>query len=232
MNNIQCIIIDDESIAVRILERHLSFFPEINILATFHLPDEALSFLSENPVDLLFLDIKMPQMTGIELLKSCSVQPAVIFTTAFRNYAVEAYDLDVIDYLVKPIPINRLRRAISRLHERLNSQLHSPEAIVQNAYINIKSNKEVIRLNVNSIQYVESLGDYIIIYHDAGKLISRNRISHMEEELEDILLRIHRRYLVSPKRIESVLGNIVKLNNKQIPVGRTYRQNLHRIINQ
>ena len=230
MNKIKCIVVDDEPVAIRILEKHLSVFSEIEIMARFNLATDALNYMRENHVDLLFLDIKMPRMTGIEFLKSCQIQPAVILTTAYRNYAVEAYDLDVIDYLVKPISLERIGRAISRYHERHTLHKQNDNHTSADQFIHIKSNKETVRLKVSTIQYIESMADYIIIYHDGGKIISRNRISQMEEELNNNLIRIHRRYLVPPSRIESITGNMIKINSKQLPIGRTYRHEVNKLL--
>jgi len=225
MRTTKCIIIDDEPIAIRILERHLKVFPDVEVVSTFNKAGEALTFLRYNAVDLLFLDIEMPGMTGIEFIKALRVKPAVIFTTAYRNYAVEAYDMDVVDYLLKPISVERLGRSISRFYER-----HTVQNLMvrdEPAVLNIKSNKEIVRMGIPTIHYVESFGDYVIIYHDKGRLISRERISQMEQDLiSHNFIRIHRRYLVAVSRIVAVQGNMLQVVEQHLPIGRTYRTDL------
>ena len=226
MEETTCIIIDDEPIAIRILERHLEVFPDIKVLATFNQAGEALRFIRSQRVDLIFLDIEMPRMTGIEFIKSLQHKPAIVLTTAYRNYAVEAYDMDVVDYLLKPISVERLGRSIHRYYAQ-QSLVPKPGTHDRDKVLNIKTNKEVVRLCASSIHYIESFGDYIIIYSDKGKIISRERISRMYEELSSSdFIRIHRRYLVSISRVESVQGNIIQISGKSLPVGRTYRSSL------
>jgi len=149
----RCIIIDDEPIAIRIIERHLTVFSDIEVVATFNKAGEALMYMRNGAVDLIFLDIEMPEMTGIELLKAMRQKPSVIFTTAYRQYAVEAYDMDVVDYLVKPISLDRLGRAIDRYYDRLKPAIENVKS-VDVPVLNIKCNKEMVRLCVNTIHYV------------------------------------------------------------------------------
>lgn len=230
MKKSKCLIIDDEPIAIRILERHLKAFPDIEVLDTFTSASKALSFLRFHEVDIIFSDIEMPRMNGIEFLKSLRHQPTIVFTTAYRNYAVEAYDLDVLDYLVKPISVERLGRAIDRYYERIEGS-NMLDTGVDESVINIKVNKEIIRLLVGHIIYIESFGDYVIIYHNNGKLTSRERITHMEEQLGiKGFIRIHRQYLVSVKHIKAIKGNLLQVGDKYLPVGRTYRQGIKEFI--
>jgi len=226
MRTTKCIIIDDEPIAIRILERHLLVFPDIEVVATFSNAGDALRFLRYSTIELMFLDIEMPGMTGIEFIKALRHQPAVILTTAYRHYAVEAYDMDVVDYLLKPISVERLGRSISRFYERYTTRI-TPQLNKEAMVLNIKSNKEVVRLGVPAIHYVESFGDYVIIYHDKGKLVSRERISQMEHDLSaHDFIRIHRRYLVAASKIEAIQGNVALVVGIDLPIGRTYRSGL------
>ncbi|MCU4155927.1 response regulator transcription factor [Carboxylicivirga sp. A043] len=230
MKKSKCIIIDDEPIAIRILERHLKAFPEVEIAESFTSASKALTFLRNHQVDIIFSDIEMPLMNGIEFLKSLRHQPAVIFTTAYRNYAVEAYDLDVLDYLVKPISVERLGRAIDRYYERLG--IHTTNDVINDkAIINIKANKEIIRLSIDDICYIESFGDYVIVYHQNGKLTSRERLSHMEAQLTpNGFIRIHRQYLVASKYIKAIKGNVLQVGGQLLPVGRTYRSCINKLL--
>lgn len=226
MRTCRCIIIDDEPIAIRVLERHLQAFPEMEVRATFNSATKALSFLRQYSVDLIFSDIEMPLMNGLEFLKALKHQPSVIFTTAYRNYAVEAYDMDVVDYLMKPISLERLGRAINRFYERMCNNAELVDE-TKDTIINVKVDKKIQRLRTEDITYVESLGDYIIIHHQNEKLISRERISMMEEQLAAHgFVRIHRQYLVALSKVNSITGNMLSIDNQLLPVGRTYRKEL------
>jgi len=225
MVEIKCLLIDDEPIAIRILERHIALFDELKVCSTFNSAVSAQAYLRNNQIDLVFLDIEMPGMNGMAFLKTLKHQPAVVFTTAYREYAAEAYDMDVLDYLVKPISIERFGRAINRFHERFSNINRGGADIKKiNSVVNIKTSNEIVRLSVDDIYYIESFGDYIIVYKKGGKIISRDRISHMEELLRNHqTLRIHRRYLINIEHVSALKGNMVVVNNTQLPIGRTYR---------
>ncbi len=230
MKKTHCIIIDDEPIAIRILERHLDVFSDLEVVETFISAHKALTFLRTHQVDIIFCDIQMPLMTGIEFLQSLRRQPAIIFTTAYRHYAVEAYDLDVLDYLLKPISVERLGRAINRYYERVEAK-RVDDASRDKDIINIKTNKEIIRLPVCDIVYIESFGDYVIVYHKNGKLTSRERLSFMEEQLApNGFIRIHRQYLVASNSITAIKGNLLQVGDQQLPVGRTYRLGVYHLL--
>jgi len=233
MRKIRCLLLDDEPIAVRIIERHLESFPEMEVLGRFHSAPSAMSFLRNQEVDLIFSDIEMPQMNGLQFLKSLKNPPALIFTTAYRNYAVEAFDLDVVDYLMKPISLERMARAINRYHDRQNKQLGT---VVANApaeeMINLKVDKKIVRLSLDKIDYFESFGDYAICRHEGGKLVSRETLAHLLDLLpSDRFVRIHRQFIVPLAKIESISGNTVYLREKDLPVGRSYRNDLRQKMN-
>lgn len=226
MQKIKCLLLDDEPIAIRIIERHLDSFPEMEIVGRFNFAPSAMSFLRNNEVDLIFSDIEMPQINGLQFLKSLQHPPALIFTTAYRNYAVEAFDLDVVDYLMKPIALERMARAINRYHDR---QKESVSQVInsQNTeeVINLKVDKKIVRLGLEKINYFESFGDYAICRYDGGKCTSRETMAHLMEILpKDKFIRIHRQFIVPVAKIESISGNTVSLADKELPVGRSYRK--------
>lgn len=228
MDKVKCILIDDEPIAIRILERHLSVFPEMEVVATFNSAPLAMNFMRQNQVDLIFSDIEMPQMNGLQFLRSLQHRPAIVFTTAYRDYAVEAFDLDVVDYLLKPVSLERMGRALTRYHERYCGldNTHTPDSVSE-SFINLKADKKIIRIAIDKINYIESYGDYIICYHEDGKVISRERISNLEQSLpKEQFIRIHRQYIIPVNKIEAISGNMVTITGKDLPVGRSYRQNL------
>ncbi len=228
MRKIKCLLLDDEPIAIRIIERHLESFPELEIVGRFNFAPSAMSFLRSNEVDLIFSDIEMPQINGLQFLKSLQHPPAVIFTTAYRNYAVEAFDLDVVDYLMKPISLERMARAINRYHDRqkeaISKVINSQDT---EEVINLKVDKKIVRLGLEKISYFESYGDYAICRYDGGKCISRETMAHLMEILpKDKFIRIHRQFIVPLAKIESISGNTVSLSDKELPVGRSYRKDL------
>jgi len=233
MRKIRCLLLDDEPIAIRIIDRHLENFPEMEVVGRFNSAPSAMNFLRNQEVDLIFSDIEMPQMNGLQFLKSLKNTPALIFTTAYRNYAVEAFDLDVVDYLMKPISLDRMARAINRYHDRQRNQL---EAVHANApaeeMINLKVDKKIVRLSLDKIDYFESFGDYAICRHEGGKLISRETLAHLVDLLpSDRFIRIHRQFIVPLAKIESITGNTVSLGEKDLPVGRSYRNDLKQKMN-
>jgi len=231
MRKIRCLLLDDEPIAIRIIERHLENFPEMEVLGRFHSAPSAMSFLRNQEVDLIFSDIEMPQMNGLQFLKSLKNPPALIFTTAYRNYAVEAFDLDVVDYLMKPISLDRMARAINRYHDRQSKQLEAVHAPAEEM-INLKVDKKIVRLSLDKIDYFESFGDYAICRHEGGKLVSRETLAHLVELLpSDRFIRIHRQFIVPMAKIESISGNTVYLREKDLPVGRSYRNDLKQKMN-
>lgn len=227
MQKIKCLLLDDEPIAIRIIERHLKNFPEMEVVGCFSSAPSAMSFLRNNEVDLIFSDIEMPQINGLQFLKSLKNPPTLIFTTAYRNYAVEAFDLDVVDYLMKPISLERIARAINRYHDRQNAIVKNHFNIPVEEVINLKVDKKIVRLVLDKINYFESFGDYTICRYEGGKYISRETMAHLMELLpSDKFIRIHRQFIVPVAKIESIFGNTVSLSNKDLPVGRSYRKYL------
>ena len=228
MRKIRCLLLDDEPIAIRIIERHLESFPEMEVVGRFNSAPSAMSFLRNQEVDLIFSDIEMPQMNGLQFLKSLNKAPSLIFTTAYRNYAVEAFDLDVVDYLMKPISLERMARSINRYHDRQKRQedlvVSKP---IREEVINLRVDKKIVRLALDKIDYFESFGDYIICRHEGGKLVSRETLTHLMELLpSEKFVRIHRQFIVPLAKIESISGNTVYLPEKELPVGRSYRNGL------
>lgn len=228
MKNIKCLLIDDEPIAIRIIERHLGNFPEMKVVGRFNSAVAAMSFLHDNHVDLIFSDIEMPQINGLQFLKSLKNPPALIFTTAYRNYAVEAFDLDVVDYLMKPISLERMARAINRYYDRQKGTLDNLKfKPAVDEVINLKVDKKIVRVILDKINYFESYGDYAICRYEGGKYLSRETMTHLMELLPtDKFIRIHRQFIVPFAKIDSLSGNTVSIFGKDLPVGRSYRNDL------
>ncbi len=226
---VQCLIVDDEPLAIQLLRMHLSKLNTIEIAGTAEDAVEAIDFLNTHKVDLMFLDIHMPEMKGTELLRSLKNPPPVIFTTAYRQYALEGYDLNVLDYLVKPISSGRLTQAIEKffaLHNQANDNtLHKDETYQEFLYI--QENSIIHKIPLSEIVFVESMGDNLTIFLGDRKITRRCTISSVEEILsQNGFLRIHRSYIVSLTRITSFGPVSVFIGKRELPIGKTYRKSV------
>lgn len=237
MDNIvyNCLIVDDEPIAIRVIKNHLSEFCNLQLAGECSNAIEAVEFLSKTKVDLIFLDIQMPQITGVELLKNLDSAPKVIFTTAYRDYAFEAFELDVIDYLLKPISLARFSKAINRFYQRVDDKPASPTSRINEShlpdYLFLKADKKLHKIIFDDIFYLESLGDYVIVHTEQGKLTTKERISHLEEQLPaHLFLRVHRGYIISIPKITALLPGMIELGNHKVPIGRSYKAEVDKII--
>lgn len=219
------IIIDDEPIAIRVIQSHLDKLDKFKIVGAFTNALDALNALHVQHIDLLFLDIQMPGINGMEFFRSIKHPPSVIFTTAYRNYAADAFDLDALDYLVKPIPFDRFLKAINKFLEQRSLELSTENISEDNNYIIIKSNKKNHKIYINEILYIESLDDYIKIHLPQNSLICYARLTAMEEQINNpSFLRIHRSFLINAKKITVFTHYQVEIAGNKIPIGRKYKE--------
>jgi len=225
---LRCLLIDDEPPALKVLSSYISSINGLEIVGQCKNAIEALDVLHQKTVDLIFLDIKMPKILGTEFLKNLSHPPKVIFVTAYRDYAVEGYDLDAVDYLVKPVSFERFIKAISKVNrmmgrESLTAVDHKPEP---DSFVYLKVDKDMKKIFLNEILYIESWKDYVKLFLFSGKnLLVKQSISAMENLLsEHKFLRVHRSYMVSLNKISGYNGISVQLETKEIPIGRLYKQ--------
>lgn len=221
---LKSIIIDDEPLAVSILEKYTKEIKEIELLATFNNAVEAASFVQDHPLDLIFLDINMPVLDGLSFLKSLEIKPMVIMTTAHENHALESFELQAIDYLVKPIPFPRFLKSVQRV-----IQLKKPQDSIEQNNSETKSifvkidKKKLQKIELDKIVLIESLKDYIRIKTDLGKYIIHKTLSSFTEELPtDKFIRIHRSFTVAIDRIDSVEGNSLEIQGERFTIGRSY----------
>jgi len=225
----KCIIIDDEPLALELLEDFVSKIPNLELISACSNAIEAMSILQKNKIDLIFLDIEMPEFTGIEFIKSLEVKPLFIFTTAYSHYAVEGFNLNAVDYLVKPIPFHRFLKAINRAQELLllKKAENSPtiKSLGSPNFIFVKSDYENIKLNFDDIKYFEGLKDYIKIFSTSHKpILTLSNFKKIEEKLpEELFIRVHRSYIVSLKYINSVQRNRILIDGVRIPIGQNYK---------
>ena len=230
---IKCVIIDDEPLAIKVVENHLKEFQNFEVVKTFNNPIEALQLLEGGEIDALFLDINMPKMNGLDFAKTLNSKTNVIITTAYREYAVESYDLNVLDYLVKPIPFNRFLKTVNKITQQVYLQkgIKKEEDVNNDSFIFLKVDKKLVKIKFDDILYVESLKDYIKVFTVTGSYLVHKSLTSITEELpENNFIRIHRSYTIAIDKVISIEGNLVEIATAKIPIGRKYVNHAKRII--
>jgi len=232
--NVRCLIVDDEPLARRVIEKYLSDLPAFELTGACASAVEAAAFLHQHDVDLMFLDIQMPQLTGLDFLKTLSRPPKVILTTAYSEYALEGYEYDVMDYLLKPIPFPRFLKAVNKhplLHAQPQTQGGQAEAPTS-PYIMIEVDRRTHRIHRDDIDYLEGYGNFIKVWTKKGMLLTAGPMKALESRLPaPLFLRIHKSYIVRVDAIQQVNGHTVRLKNKALPVGRAYKLHLENLLN-
>lgn len=228
MNKHSCIIIEDEPLALERTKDFVLKIPFLNLLATFDNALEGLSFLKSNEVDLLFLDINMDELSGIELLESSNISSQVIITTAYQEYALKGYELNVTDYLLKPFTFNRFLQAVNKAHENLQQNIAEPTP----DYIFIKTENRLEKINLNDIIYIEGMRDYRRIHTVNKKIMTLQNFKDLEKIISsNLVCRVHKSYMVSLPKIESIERSRIKIGDKLIPISETYRVSFFQKIN-
>ena len=232
---VRCLIVDDEPLAIEIIENYLNRLDDYTIVAKCQNALQAFKVLEEEAVDLLFLDIQMPQLTGIEFLRSLNKQPQVIFTTAYIDYAVESYELDVLDYLVKPISFERFFKAITKYSKKSNinaiQEKTSQVSATEKDYIYVKENKKNYKVLFRDILYVESIKDYLRIHTINKKIVVKSTLSDFELALpQNQFLRTHRSYIVNIYHITAHTSKDIEIGKIEIPIGVSYKQIVYEIL--
>ncbi|MCY1495969.1 Transcriptional regulatory protein YehT [compost metagenome] len=225
---IKCLVVDDEPLAIRLIEKHIAKIDNLEVVATCNTALKAFEILNLQKIDLMFIDIKMPNITGIEFLKNLKNPPKTILTTAYRDYAIEGYDLGVVDYLLKPITFERFLKAVDKfLSETAKSEVKSKESVPDD-FILVKSGIKNYKINMNDIVYIESLKDYIKINMVGDKNItSKYKIGDIQQELnEDNFLRIHRSFIINTSKITAFTMNEIEVSNIEIPIGASYKEDV------
>ena len=233
MRSYSCIIIDDEEIGRDLLENFIGRIPHLELLGKFSNPLEALSGIRVESVDLIFLDIQMPEMTGIEFLKTLSSAPAIIFTTAYDRYALAGYELSVIDYLLKPFSFTRFLQAVNKATELIDLRHKAKKETLQKTPTNNQSPLEFLlinadhklhRLYLKHILYIQSMKEYVTYFTDQGKIMALGSLKSLEEKLPSTdFMRIHKSYIVAKNRVKNLQGNQLDIGDSILPIGGTYR---------
>jgi DNA-binding LytR/AlgR family response regulator len=215
-----CVALDDEPLALQIIAQYCGSIDFINLQKVFTNPDEAKIYIEQNQVDILFLDIQMPDINGIQFYKSLSKKPVVIFTTAFKDYAAEGFNIDAVDYLLKPYSNERFLKAIQKTKEYI--EFLSAQDLQYNS-IFVKCNNEMVKINLKNIEYIEALDDYIKIYIKPYPVLTLMTLKGVMEKLPaQLFARVHRSYIVPLNRIEKFSRNKIQIAGKEIPIGSSY----------
>lgn len=228
----KCLIVDDEPLAIKVIESHISKIPNLEVVSTCSNAVEAFDVLLTNHIDLVFLDVQMPEITGIDLLKSLKKAPAIIFTTAYRDFALEAYELDAIDYLLKPIAFERFFKSISKYYQwkgndKLAVRRGESSNHAEQSFIYVRSERKIVKVLLEEILFIESIKDYVKIHLNDEVIITREKISNLEEKLpENQFIRTHRSFLVASKSIKAFTAETVEIRNHEIPIGRTFKNSV------
>ena len=227
-----CIAIDDEPLALELLQDYIQKVPFLNLVRCFDDPLEALSYMRENTIDLIFLDIQMDGISGIQFVQLLKNKPQIIFITAYDKYAVQGYELDIVDYLLKPISLDRFIKAVEKAYERLQSCNgsclipHSDNHGIKEDFFFVKTEFKHTKVNFDEVQYIEGMGDYQCIFTDKGKIMTLQTFRKFEEILPlERFVRIHKSYIIPFGRISTIEKNKVKIGEREIPIGDSYKLN-------
>jgi DNA-binding LytR/AlgR family response regulator len=229
---LQTLIVDDEKPATELLAAYAAKVPELAVAGIAHNAMTARQILNEKPIDLLFLDIQMPDLTGLQLLRMLKNPPAVVLTTAYSEFALEGYELDVLDYLLKPIEFERFYKAVSKLVRSPQSAVHSqPQANFED-YFFVKTDHQIVKVNFADILFIESLREYVRIHTPTQRIVARLSMQRLEELLPTAkFIRIHRTYIVNMDAVQKIEGNLLHIGKEQLPVSKGKREEFLAFVN-
>jgi DNA-binding LytR/AlgR family response regulator len=227
-NKIRCLVVDDEPPAIDVLANYIAAVPSLQLTATSNNAIEALNVLRSNQVDLVFLDIQMPQLLGTDLLRTLNNPPKVIFTTAYRKFALEGFELNAVDYLMKPISFERFLKAVNKV---MDTRIAVQPQTISDPYIYFRSDRKMHKVQVDDIVFIESLKDYIKVVTTGKTIITKQSISSIEERLpKSSFIRIHRSFIVSLHKIQSYTPELIAIGNAELPVSRMYRHEVEKVL--
>lgn len=224
---IRCIVVDDEPMAREILEGYLEKVPALQLMASCKNVQEAIAATSKTPVDLIFLDIHMPEISGMSFARIIDKKVKVIFTTAYREYAAEGFDIEALDYLLKPIAFERFQQAVRKYQELCVVPAQETKEIQQEtaSFMFVRADRKMVKVNFGDIVFIESLSDYLKIHLEEGTIVTREAISSMEHKLpHQEFIRIHRSFIVSLDKITSYTNELIEIGQKELPLSRSYKE--------
>jgi DNA-binding LytR/AlgR family response regulator len=236
LKKITCLAVDDEPPALDVLENHIRCVPALTLVGTCNNALEAMEKLQIQPVNLIFLDIQMPQILGTDFIRTLKNPPKIIFTTAYRKFAIEGFELNAVDYLLKPISFERFLRAVNKVMDTSlvpadnagsePAKEHSPE------FLYFRSNRKMVKVSVNEVLYIESLKDYIKVITPTKTIIAKQSMTSLEGSLpRENFIRIHRSFIIALNKIESFNSEMVELGKKELPIGRFYKHEVDKVLN-
>ncbi|MDP9046735.1 MAG: LytTR family DNA-binding domain-containing protein [Bacteroidota bacterium] len=229
---IRCLIVDDEPLAVQLLQKHIAQLDFFEVVGTCNNAIKALELLTRQPVDLMFLDIRMPGLSGLHLFKSLRNPPKTILTTAYREFALDGFDLGVTDYLLKPITFDRFFKAVERYLSATNHAIPAMLSSSEQQFIYLRSGHKYFKVDINDIKYAESRKDYVHVYTGESVITSKYKISELEKELHGKgFLRIHRSFIVNLQQVTAFSASAVEIGNKELPIGDNYKVLVAKLIN-
>ena len=230
MKKLNCIAIDDEPLALNIIKKYVTDIPELNLITSCSDAIEGMAILKKDKIDLIFLDINMPKLSGISFLKATKNPPLVIFTTAYSEYAIEGFELEAVDYLLKPFSFERFLKAVNKAVEQF--ELVQTKDVKQPDHVFIKSDKRLFRVLLDDIKYLEAYGDYVKVYTRNKMLLTKQKLSVMYQELPAAqFVQIHRSYVLSIKHIEFLEGNLVQVGGNKLPISTGNRDAVFKVLN-
>jgi DNA-binding LytR/AlgR family response regulator len=229
---IKCIIVEDETLAQDVIKDHLRKIKEFELVGIYRNAPEDMEALRTNEVDVMFLDIYLPGMTGLDMLRSLPDPPLVVLTTAYAEYALESYEFSVIDYLLKPISFERFSKAVNKIKDgRLFSQAGKEQARSSQDHIFIKSNNKFFKVNFSEIVYIEGMKDYLKIHTSEYTLVTHQTMNEMEKLLPaSQFIRVHKSYIIALAQVKTIYGNSIELGKTTIPIGINYKENVMNLI--
>ena len=236
IKKIKCLIVEDEPLAQKVLKKYIEQVNALELVDICNSAVEAISLLQNHSIDLIFLDIQMPELLGTTFIRTLNKPPKVIFTTAFRKFAIEGFELDAVDYLLKPISFERFLKAVNKvmdasLNGTLNIENDQQNKVATDNSIYFRSDRKMIKVNLADILYIESIKDYIKVVGVSGTVITKQSISSVEEDLpKDMFIRIHRSYIVALNKIESYSNELVWLGKAELPISRMYRHEVEKVL--
>lgn len=232
MKKLSCIIVDDEPVARKILQEFVAQVPFLDLQDKFENAAKTEAFLKTNTTDIIFLDIEMPKVSGLQFLQKMDIDAMVIITTAFPQYAIDGYELDIIDYLLKPFALNRFLKAVHKAKDFFEMKTKTT-GITPPSYIFIKSEKRIEKIELNDILYAESVGNYVTVHTERKRIIAYLTMKSLESQLPpNDFIKIHQSYLVNYSKIDAIEGNEIRIGNNALPISRNYRDMVMKIIHQ
>lgn len=229
-----CIVVDDEPLAINIIKDFVSKIHFLDLIGAYTNAIQALEILCEKKIDLIFIDIHMPHITGMDFVKTLDKPPMIIFTTAYPEYALGGFELNAVDYLVKPVSFERFLKAVQKAYDRfnlINSKMIKNESLTNQDFVMIKVEYSTVRIDLNNIYYVEGLKDYVKIYTGNKMLMTKIKMKNLEEKLPgNNFIRVHKSFIISLSKIEIIENNRIKIKDRLIPIGNQYRSAFYNLI--